>query len=47
VDARNQALLRQRAVLVQPVEGDWGKGWRLSLEHDGQLLREHRLGRPA
>ncbi|WP_110991774.1 GspH/FimT family pseudopilin [Pseudomonas sichuanensis] len=45
-DARNQALLRQQAVLVLPVEGDWGKGWRLSLEHDGQLLREHRLGRP-
>lgn len=45
-DARNQALLRQQAVLVLPVEGDWGKGWRLSLQHDDQLLREHRLDRP-
>lgn len=45
-DARNQALLRQQAVLVRSVQGDWGKGWRLSLEHDGQLLREYRLSRP-
>lgn len=46
-DARNQALLRQRAVLVQPLEEDWGKGWRVLLEHNGLLLREHRLAKPA
>lgn len=46
-DARNQALLRQRAVVVQPVEEDWGKGWRVLLEHNGLLLREHRLAKPA
>ena len=40
-DARNQALLRQRAVVVQPMEEDWGKGWRVLLEHNDLLLREH------
>lgn len=46
-DARNQALLRQRAVVVQPMEEDWGKGWRVLLEHNDLLLREHRLAKPA
>lgn len=45
--ARNQAALLQRAVLVQPLEADWGKGWRMLLEDNGQLLHEHRLARPA
>ncbi|QVM90682.1 GspH/FimT family pseudopilin [Pseudomonas entomophila] len=43
--ARNQAMLRQQAVRVRPLEGDWSKGWRVSLEHNEQLLREHRLAR--
>ncbi len=46
-DARNQALLGQRAVVVRPMEEDWGKGWRVVLEHNGQLLREYRLAKPA
>lgn len=46
-DARNQALLRQRAIVVQPLENDWGKGWRVLLEHNSLLLREHRLAKPA
>jgi type IV fimbrial biogenesis protein FimT len=44
-DARNQAALQQRAVRLLPLEGDWGKGWRMSLEHNGQVLRERRLER--
>ncbi|MDH0304680.1 MULTISPECIES: GspH/FimT family pseudopilin [unclassified Pseudomonas] len=44
--ARNQAALLRKAVLVEPLEGDWGKGWRISQEHDGQGLTEHRLPRP-
>lgn len=44
--ARNQAALRHQAVLVRPLEEDWGKGWRVILEHDGELLQEHRLGKP-
>ncbi|WP_332873527.1 GspH/FimT family pseudopilin [Pseudomonas sp. CCOS 191] len=45
--ARNQAALQQQALTVHPLEGDWGKGWRVSQEHDGQMLREHRLARPV
>ncbi|WP_460418122.1 GspH/FimT family pseudopilin [Pseudomonas sp. microsymbiont 2] len=45
--ARNQAALLRRAVLVEPLEGDWGKGWRSSQERDGQLLAEQRLSRPV
>lgn len=44
--ARSHALLQGQAVLVQPIEGDWGKGWRAVLEHNQQVLREHRLSRP-
>ncbi|WP_449429974.1 GspH/FimT family pseudopilin [Pseudomonas putida] len=44
--ARSHALLQSQAVLVQPVEDDWGKGWRVVLEHNRQLLREQRLLRP-
>ena len=45
--ARNQAALQQQALTVHPLEGDWGKGWRVAQERDGQLVREHRLNRPA
>ncbi|MBV4505591.1 GspH/FimT family pseudopilin [Pseudomonas sp. BW13M1] len=44
--ARNQAALRHQAVLVRPLEEDWGKGWRVVLEQDGERLQEHRLHRP-
>lgn len=44
--ARGDALLQNRSVVVQPLEGDWGKGWQTVLEGNQQLLREHRLGRP-
>lgn len=46
-EARNHAALRHRAVLVQPIDGEWGTGWRATLEHNGQLLREHRPARPV
>lgn len=44
--ARNEAMLRHQAVRIRPLEGNWGMGWGVSLEHDNQLLREHRLARP-
>ena len=44
--ARSHALLQGQTVRVQPMEGDWGKGWRVVLEHNQQVLREHRLSRP-
>lgn len=44
--ARNQAMLRQQAVRVRPLEGDWGKGWRVTQEQNDELLREYRLARP-
>ncbi|MGE8321750.1 MAG: GspH/FimT family pseudopilin [Pseudomonas sp.] len=44
--ARSHALLQSQAVLVQALDGDWGKGWRVMLEHNQQMLREHRLSRP-
>jgi type IV fimbrial biogenesis protein FimT len=44
---RNQAALQQQALTFSPLEGDWGKGWRVSRERDGQLLREQRLARPT
>ncbi|WDY57389.1 GspH/FimT family pseudopilin [Pseudomonas sp. PSKL.D1] len=43
--ARSHAMLQGQAVLVQSVEDDWGKGWRVVLENNRQLLREHRLSR--
>ncbi len=46
-EARNQAALRHRAVLVQPLQGDWGKGWQMTLEHNGQLLGEYQPPRPT
>ncbi|MNG89970.1 Type II transport protein GspH [compost metagenome] len=44
--ARSHALLQSLAVLVQPLQDDWGKGWRVVLEHNQQLLSERRLMRP-
>ncbi|BBH44173.1 GspH/FimT family protein [Pseudomonas sp. KU43P] len=44
--ARSHAMLQSQPVLVQPLENDWGKGWRVMLESNHQLLREHRLARP-
>lgn len=44
--ARGHAMLQGREVLVRPIENDWGKGWRVLLAHNQQLLREHRLARP-
>lgn len=45
--ARSHALLQGQPVLVQPLENDWGKGWRVRLDGNQQLLREHRLARPV
>lgn len=44
--ARSHALLQGQAVLVLPLESDWGKGWRVMLAHNQQVLREQRLVRP-
>ncbi|MCG8295820.1 GspH/FimT family protein [Pseudomonas entomophila] len=44
--ARNHAMLRQQAVRVRPREGDWSKGWRVTLERNDELLREYQLVRP-
>ena len=44
--ARSHAMLQRQPVMVQPLENDWGKGWRVMLESNHQLLREHRLARP-
>ncbi|TLP59972.1 type IV pili biogenesis protein FimT [Pseudomonas mosselii] len=46
-EARNQATLRHQATLVRPLRGDWGQGWRISLEDGEQLLREYRPARPV
>ncbi|AXM97765.1 GspH/FimT family pseudopilin [Pseudomonas plecoglossicida] len=43
--ARSHALLQGQPVLVQPLENDWGKGWRVLLERNQQVLREQRLSR--
>jgi len=44
--ARSHALLHGQPVLVQSLESDWGKGWRVLLDHNQQVLREYRLPRP-
>lgn len=43
--ARSHALLQGQAVLVEAVDNDWGKGWRVMLRHNRQVLREHKLSR--
>lgn len=44
--ARSHAQLQGQAVLVEAVDSDWGKGWRVMLRYNRQVLREHRLSRP-
>lgn len=44
--ARSHAMLQSQPVLVLALDGNWGKGWRVVLEHNQQLLREQRLSRP-
>ncbi|WP_060501377.1 GspH/FimT family pseudopilin [Pseudomonas sp. NBRC 111133] len=44
--ARSHAMLQTQPVLVQALDGNWGNGWRVVLEHNQQVLREHRLSRP-
>ncbi|AVD81504.1 type IV pili biogenesis protein FimT [Pseudomonas sp. SWI6] len=44
--ARSHALLQSRAVAIQPLDSDWGTGWRIVLADNEQVLREHRLARP-
>ncbi|WP_447743004.1 GspH/FimT family pseudopilin [Pseudomonas laurentiana] len=44
--ARSHALLQGQPVLVQALDGNWGNGWRVALEHNQQVLREQRLARP-
>ncbi|MFJ4068542.1 GspH/FimT family pseudopilin [Pseudomonas sp. NPDC089996] len=43
--ARSHAMLQSQPVLVRPLENDWSKGWIVQLEHNQQVLREHRLMR--
>jgi len=44
--ARSHAMLQGQPVQVQSLEKDWGKGWRVVLESNQHVLREHRLSRP-
>ncbi|AYG43368.1 type IV pili biogenesis protein FimT [Pseudomonas sp. Leaf58] len=44
--ARSHAMLQSQPVLVQALDGNWGNGWRVALEHNRQVLREQRLARP-
>ncbi|WP_043202383.1 GspH/FimT family pseudopilin [Pseudomonas putida] len=44
--ARSHAMLQSQPVLVQALDGNWGNGWRVVLEHNQQMLREQRLSRP-
>jgi type IV fimbrial biogenesis protein FimT len=44
--ARSHALLQGQPVLVLALDGNWGNGWRVVLEHNQQVLREQRLARP-
>ncbi|NQD58735.1 type IV pili biogenesis protein FimT [Pseudomonas sp. CM25] len=44
--ARSHALLQSQPVLVQALDGNWGNGWRVVLEHNQQMVREQRLARP-
>jgi len=44
--ARSHAMLQSQPVLVQALDGNWGNGWRVMLEHNQQVLREQRLSRP-
>lgn len=39
-------MLQSQPVLVQALDGNWGNGWRVVLEHNQQVLREQRLSRP-
>ncbi|MFJ4155003.1 GspH/FimT family pseudopilin [Pseudomonas sp. NPDC089752] len=45
--ARSHAVLQGQPVLVQSLDKDWGKGWRVMLEHNQRVLREQRLPRPV
>ncbi|MBK4989243.1 GspH/FimT family pseudopilin [Pseudomonas sp. S36] len=44
--ARGHAMLQGQPVRVQALDNAWGNGWVVMLEHNGQVLREHRLPRP-
>lgn len=44
--ARSHALLQGQPVLVLALDGNWGNGWRVVLEHNRQVLREQRLSKP-
>ena len=43
--ARSHAMLQGQPVQVQSLENNWGNGWRVVLESNQQVLREHRLSR--
>ncbi|MCP3752263.1 GspH/FimT family protein [Pseudomonas sp. SBB6] len=45
--ARAEALLRNQVVRLQALEDNWGNGWRMVLEQDGQplLYQQRRLER--
>jgi type IV fimbrial biogenesis protein FimT len=38
--ARTLAILRQQAVIIDPLEGQWGKGWRVVADASGQGLQD-------
>ncbi|MGY2170108.1 GspH/FimT family pseudopilin [Pseudomonas gingeri] len=33
--ARTEAILRQRSVIIHPLEGDWSRGWRIVIDQNG------------
>lgn len=38
--ARTEAILRHRAVIVQPLKEDWGQGWRMIADDSGLGLQD-------
>ncbi|MGY2180180.1 GspH/FimT family pseudopilin [Pseudomonas agarici] len=33
--ARTEAILRQRSVIIHPLDGDWSQGWRIVIDQNG------------
>lgn len=43
--ARNEAITRNRTVLIQGIDNDWSQGWRITLDDDAQTLLNERSSR--
>ncbi|WP_434571727.1 GspH/FimT family pseudopilin [Pseudomonas sp. Z3-8] len=42
--ARSEAITRNRRILIQGIDNDWGKGWRITLDNKEQTLLRERSG---